>query len=322
MAEATLNYQTIRTTHAAREADDQRVENRKKNLIILILQWLAEEGYVESARQLEHETNLDVSKYDVCDNVDLDTIIQEYESYFYIKFNRYPKLTKKNAPNAPFNSKIYAKISSAQPSSRRSNVPSLPRVSNNGSTETSNGSPNSSTTNRPPSAGDALRRISYTRKLNRSNSEKLNGHGASGNGGHHSTSQPPGNHSNHPTTNTLEEMSLSFMKVSSVKSTVTGTEHHSPQQQQQQNGTKKKGPGTIIDCRAILNDTLRVPIEDNVDPTDRLLKPLGGYTGYNSEWRELAEVVSRVKKFSFQFGVFYSILLFKKFSFPSHRLSN
>lgn len=61
MAEANLNYQTIRTTHAAREAvkinflekkkifmsyfqDDQRVENRKKNLIILILQWLADEG--------------------------------------------------------------------------------------------------------------------------------------------------------------------------------------------------------------------------------------------------------------------------------------
>ena len=71
-------------------------------------------SYVESARQLEHETNLDVSKYDVCDNIDLDTILQEYEfvsqgisghliglvvsfrSYFYIKFNRYPKLTKKN----------------------------------------------------------------------------------------------------------------------------------------------------------------------------------------------------------------------------------
>ena len=36
-------------------------------------------SYIESARQLEHETNLDVSKYDVCDNVDLDTILQEYE---------------------------------------------------------------------------------------------------------------------------------------------------------------------------------------------------------------------------------------------------
>ena len=36
-------------------------------------------SYIESARQLEHETNLDISKYDVCDNVDLNTILQEYE---------------------------------------------------------------------------------------------------------------------------------------------------------------------------------------------------------------------------------------------------
>jgi hypothetical protein len=27
---------------------------------------------------------------------------------------------------------------------------------------------------------------------------------------------------------------------------------------------------------------------------DRLLKPLGGYVGYNSEWRELAQCISRV----------------------------
>jgi hypothetical protein len=28
---------------------------------------------------LEHETNLDVNRFDVCDNVDLSTILQEYE---------------------------------------------------------------------------------------------------------------------------------------------------------------------------------------------------------------------------------------------------
>jgi hypothetical protein len=27
---------------------------------------------------------------------------------------------------------------------------------------------------------------------------------------------------------------------------------------------------------------------------DRLMKPLAGYIGYNSEWRELAQVISRV----------------------------
>ena len=27
---------------------------------------------------------------------------------------------------------------------------------------------------------------------------------------------------------------------------------------------------------------------------DKLLKPLGGYVGYNTEWRELAQNISRV----------------------------
>ena len=146
-------------------------------------------------------------------------------------------------------------MSSAQPTSRRSNVPALPRVASNDASTSSSA--------RPPSAGDALRRISYTRKLNRSNSEKINGHPNAPSGPHHPSAvsgqlpekrggvrvvhillqQQLGNNGNHQTTNSLEEMSLSFMKVSSVKSTVTGNEHpHQQQQQQQQNGTKKKVP--------------------------------------------------------------------------------
>jgi len=65
-------------------------------------------------------------------------------------------------------------IISTQPSIRRSNVPSLPRVANNGTDATTAASTGAAS--RPPSAGDALRKISFTRKLNRSNSEKINVH--------------------------------------------------------------------------------------------------------------------------------------------------
>ncbi|UJR23437.1 hypothetical protein I4U23_026442 [Adineta vaga] len=262
MAEANLNYQTIKTTHAAREADDQRNENRKKNLIILILHWLADEGYIESARQLEHETNLDVNKYDVCDNVDLSTILQEYESYFHVKFNRYPKLTKKNGPStAAFMSKISAKMSSAPTLNRRPHVPPLPRVPSNGMENSALPS------NRVTSAGDALRR---TASIQRQTSNQQSG---------------PSTISNY-SANSFEDMNLSFMKVSSVKSVPTSNEQQ--QQQQQQNGQKKKTANTMNDGRPGLN------LADNVDPSDRLLKPIGGYAGYTSEWRELAEVISRV----------------------------
>ncbi|XP_067886222.1 katanin p60 ATPase-containing subunit A-like 2 isoform X2 [Heterodontus francisci] len=92
-----LSYQTLKTAHQAREADEIRTEARRKNLLILILHHLTEEGYIDTANTLEQETSLGLRRFEVCDNIDLETILMEYESYYYVKFQRYPKLTKKSA---------------------------------------------------------------------------------------------------------------------------------------------------------------------------------------------------------------------------------
>ena len=52
-------------------------------------------SYVESSQTLGRETNIDLNRYEVCYNVDLDTVLMEYESFYFIKFQRYPKITKK-----------------------------------------------------------------------------------------------------------------------------------------------------------------------------------------------------------------------------------
>ena len=54
--------------------------------------------YVEAARSLSKETNIDLNRYVVCDNVDLETVLMDYESFYYTKFSRYPKITKKQLP--------------------------------------------------------------------------------------------------------------------------------------------------------------------------------------------------------------------------------
>ncbi|XP_048401067.1 katanin p60 ATPase-containing subunit A-like 2 isoform X2 [Stegostoma tigrinum] len=94
-----LSYQTLKTAHQAREADEIRSEARRKNLLILILHHLTEEGYIDTANTLEQETSLGLRRFEVCDNIDLETILMEYESYYYVKFQRYPKLTKKSVTN-------------------------------------------------------------------------------------------------------------------------------------------------------------------------------------------------------------------------------
>ncbi|KAL7976006.1 hypothetical protein Chor_011774 [Crotalus horridus] len=72
-----------------------RTEARRKNLLILILHYLTEEGYVDAANALEQEAKGGLRRFEVCDNVDLETILMEYESYYYVKFQKYPKITKK-----------------------------------------------------------------------------------------------------------------------------------------------------------------------------------------------------------------------------------
>uniref|UniRef100_A0A674G7T1 Katanin p60 ATPase-containing subunit A-like 2 n=1 Tax=Taeniopygia guttata TaxID=59729 RepID=A0A674G7T1_TAEGU len=90
-----LACQALRATHQAREAEEMRTEARRKNLLILILHYLMEEGYVDAANALEQETKLGLRGFEVCDNIDLETILMEYESYYFVKFQKYPKITKK-----------------------------------------------------------------------------------------------------------------------------------------------------------------------------------------------------------------------------------
>ncbi|KAI4532838.1 hypothetical protein MG293_017246 [Ovis ammon polii] len=79
---------------------EMRTEARRKNLLILILHYLTQEGYIDAANALEQETKMGLRRFQVCDNVDLETILMEYESYYFVKFQKYPKIVKKASDTA------------------------------------------------------------------------------------------------------------------------------------------------------------------------------------------------------------------------------
>ncbi|KAI8608049.1 P-loop containing nucleoside triphosphate hydrolase protein [Chytriomyces sp. MP71] len=81
-----------------RAAEELKTEQRKRNLMVLILHHLQSHGYADTVARLQNECNVSLKKVTVADNVDLLTILQEYETYFGIKFGgKIPKLTKKCA---------------------------------------------------------------------------------------------------------------------------------------------------------------------------------------------------------------------------------
>ncbi|XP_071845991.1 katanin p60 ATPase-containing subunit A-like 2 isoform X2 [Apostichopus japonicus] len=260
-----LNYASLKTANQVREADEQRAETRKKNLLILVLHHLVQEGYSEAAKSLEAESNLCFNKFEVCDNVDLETVLMEYESYYFVKFQRYPKITKKLSTEGTPSKHPKTKRQSSTPTLPR--IPHAPDPSGSNSSSSANGSrrrPNSSSVN-------SKRQSSGEKKNSKDNNNKqstapvINGHG-----------------------DPLSELSVSGSVVNVSKAL---------DQSSGPNNNKlgpKKGP--IIDMRAMLNNAVKGATQEyltDTDPSERLLKPLGGYAGYTLEWRELAQNISK-----------------------------
>ncbi|XP_072227568.1 katanin p60 ATPase-containing subunit A-like 2 [Leuresthes tenuis] len=92
-----LSYQSMKIAHQAREADEQRTEMRRKSLLVLIYHHLMGQGYVAAAVALDQETNGGLRRFEVCDNIDLEMVLMEYESYQYVKFQKCPKLIRRTA---------------------------------------------------------------------------------------------------------------------------------------------------------------------------------------------------------------------------------
>ncbi|KAJ3297364.1 Katanin p60 ATPase-containing subunit A-like 2 [Borealophlyctis nickersoniae] len=105
MRGAELSLTKLKVSSEVRLAEETRNEQRKRNLIVLILHHLQSHGYLESVERLQGEANITLRKVSVADNIDLLSILQEYESYYAIKFGKPPKLVRKtgtddSSPNA------------------------------------------------------------------------------------------------------------------------------------------------------------------------------------------------------------------------------
>lgn len=62
--------------------------------------------YIDAANALEQETKLGLRRFEVCDNIDLETILMEYESYYFVKFQKYPKIVKKASDTGIFTFRV------------------------------------------------------------------------------------------------------------------------------------------------------------------------------------------------------------------------
>ncbi|XP_050575614.1 katanin p60 ATPase-containing subunit A-like 2 [Bombus affinis] len=74
--------------------EESHTSERNRNILYLICDYLERNGYVDISDVLIREARLS-RKYRVCDNVNLEIILREYENYYKMKFQKYPILCKK-----------------------------------------------------------------------------------------------------------------------------------------------------------------------------------------------------------------------------------
>ena len=127
---------SIRASSEAGSAEQKRQQERRRNILVLIHQHLIENGYCEAAERLQHEAGLAMSRFEVADNMDLGLILNDYEAYYEMRFDKKPKLTRK-LKDGEEGTRPSAKSGNRQPLANSEN--SNPGSSGNGSKKAANG---------------------------------------------------------------------------------------------------------------------------------------------------------------------------------------
>ena len=90
--------ETLRALKARSELrleGEKKVIDRKRNLLTLVARYLQNNGYLESALQVQNEAGISLSRYDAADNIDLLGMMIDYEDAYRIKFGRSVTLVRK-----------------------------------------------------------------------------------------------------------------------------------------------------------------------------------------------------------------------------------
>uniref|UniRef100_H3C770 Katanin p60 ATPase-containing subunit A-like 2 n=1 Tax=Tetraodon nigroviridis TaxID=99883 RepID=H3C770_TETNG len=244
-----FSYQSMKVSHHVREADEMKAEMRKKSLLVLIYEHLLGQGYVATAAALERETNGAVRKFEVCDNVDLEMMLLEFESYHYIKFQKYPKVVRK----------VPAGVRNQLPRRRSGNRPR----------STHSPSPVQHLTHTRPAAGQGRCHDDSFAFQEESSSAQPDSSDFGLN-----ISSITGGAADYAANGKVPRRSAFAHFSSHRKSKITRDE---------------RGTGLTQTTQLILDGFQGLRMQGK----ERLLKPLGGFSGMSSEMSELAAIISR-----------------------------
>ena len=90
-----MSLRDMQAVQKAAATEERQKLERKRAALVLSIRFMVDNGYMAAARALESESGVSLNKVDVADNIDMSSVLQEYEEFFQIKFGRPVKLTRK-----------------------------------------------------------------------------------------------------------------------------------------------------------------------------------------------------------------------------------
>ena len=84
-----------RNEHESRLAVQRARDERAKHLVVLMQHHLAQLGYSGALDALVADSGVSMQMFEPADNVDLLSVVQEWEDYYEMRFARKPKLVRK-----------------------------------------------------------------------------------------------------------------------------------------------------------------------------------------------------------------------------------
>eukprot|EP00928_Gymnodinium_smaydae_P020526 TRINITY_DN17930_c0_g1_i1.p1 TRINITY_DN17930_c0_g1~~TRINITY_DN17930_c0_g1_i1.p1 ORF type:complete len:576 (-),score=165.52 TRINITY_DN17930_c0_g1_i1:48-1775(-) len=79
----------------SRQNEERRVAEKRRNIIVLCARYFQDLGFINTVQQIERDTNVSLDRVDAADNIDLSTVLTEYEDFYEMRFGRKPKLTRR-----------------------------------------------------------------------------------------------------------------------------------------------------------------------------------------------------------------------------------
>ena len=96
-----LDYVNLKASGSLRDHEERQRSARHRNVLVLILEYLKENGLLETADSLLREAKSvqqDLSTVRVCDNMDLGSILLEYECGYLARVQKKPKFIRDAVP--------------------------------------------------------------------------------------------------------------------------------------------------------------------------------------------------------------------------------